>query len=236
MRVFAISDLHISSNQEKPMDIFGDNWKDHLLKIEKNWLSKILPDDVVLIPGDISWAKSLEDAKIDLMFFDKLPGKKIIIKGNHDYWWNSYAKVKSILPSGMFAIQNNAIKIENKIFCGTRGWQVPEVGEKLSENDEKILKREEIRLELSLSKAAKLREQEEKIFVLMHYPPFNSIRQSSKFTSLLKKYEVYAVVYGHLHGTVSLTNQVIKKDEISYFLVSTDMINHDPVLIDNCLL
>lgn len=234
MKIFAISDLHISSSQEKPMDIFGDNWENHLSKIEKNWLHKVSNNDVVLIPGDISWATTLDEAKEDLLFLANLPGKKIIIKGNHDYWWNSYAKVKTILPNNVFAIQNNALKFDNKIFCGTRRWQVSEAGTRLLESDQKILKREEIRLELSLSQASKMRNSQDQVFVLMHYPPFNSIRQSSNFTLLLKKYEVDTVVYGHLHGDVSLSNNVVIKDGIKYFLVSTDMIKHSPVLIFDC--
>jgi len=136
MKVFAISDLHLSINNPKPMDIFGGNWDNYWDKIKKNWSEVVSPDDVVLISGDISWALKLEDAIPDLQEIASLAGKKIIIRGNHDYWWSSYSKVKNILPSSIFAIQNNAIKFDDFIICGTRLWTMPTANS--SEHDKKI--------------------------------------------------------------------------------------------------
>ena len=126
MKIYAISDLHLSTTCDKPMDIFGGNWEGYTEKIISNWKQKITDDDLVLVAGDISWAMKLEEAKPDLEWIDALPGKKIIIKGNHEYWWKSISSVRAILPDSVKALQNDSIKIGNVIFCGTRGWVIPE--------------------------------------------------------------------------------------------------------------
>jgi predicted phosphohydrolase len=125
MRIFAISDLHLSEAKSKPMDIFGQHWIEHWTKIRKNWINTVEQDDVVLIPGDISWAMTLDDALADLNSIGQLPGKKIIIRGNHDYWWSSISRVRQALPLDMFALQNDSIHIQGITFCGTRGWVTP---------------------------------------------------------------------------------------------------------------
>lgn len=146
MRIFAISDLHLSFACDKPMDVFGGHWENYLQKIEENWKNKIKDDDIVLIAGDISWAMKLEEVSADLKWIDNLPGKKIMIKGNHEYWWKSISSVREILPESIMAIQNDAIKIGDYIICGTRGWVIPESGKELTEEDTKIYKREVERL------------------------------------------------------------------------------------------
>lgn len=199
MKVFAISDLHLSINNPKPMDIFGGNWDNYWDKIKKNWSEVVSPDDVVLISGDISWALKLEDAIPDLQEIASLAGKKIIIRGNHDYWWSSYSKVKNILPSSIFAIQNNAIKFDDFIICGTRLWTMPTANS--SEHDKKIYERELIRLKMTLDEAKKLSEDNLPIILMLHYPPFNALWQDNEITSLINQYEnVKHVIYGHLHG------------------------------------
>lgn len=213
------------------MDIFGAHWIGYLEQIKNNWLDKVSSEDVVLVSGDISWAKSIDNARQDLQFLAELPGTIVIVKGNHDYWWNSYTKIKSILPQNVIAIQNNACKIGDKIFCGTRGWQLPERGEKLAESDEKILKREEHRLALSLEHASNLRCNNEEVYVMMHYPPFNSSSMSSCFTRLINDSPARYVVYGHLHGVDCYSKPLVVKDDVKYFLTSTDLINHNPILI-----
>ena len=125
MKIFAISDLHLSNSCDKPMDIFGGNWEGYTDKIIQNWNKRVGTEDLVLIAGDISWAMKLEEAQADLDWIDKLPGRKIIIKGNHEYWWKSISAVREILPQSIMAIQNDAIKIDDFIICGTRGWTVP---------------------------------------------------------------------------------------------------------------
>ena len=149
MRIFAISDLHLSINNPKPMDIFGPVWDGYLDTIEKDWVEKVSSEDIVLIPGDISWAMRLAEAEADLNFLCDFPGQKFIIKGNHDYWWGSIGEVRKRLTNNTYAIQNDAAKIGNYIICGSRGWLIPDNGVR-EPQDEKIYKRELIRMELSL--------------------------------------------------------------------------------------
>ena len=156
MKVFAISDLHLSLNNPKPMNVFGPVWEGYEQKIFEDWKKKVGEEDLVLLAGDFSWAMKLEEAKVDFDLIKDLPGKKIIIRGNHDYWWSSISAVRKMLPKDIYAIQNDAIKFENIIVCGTRGWTVSENGKFASEEDEKIFKREVIRLDLTLKSAKKL--------------------------------------------------------------------------------
>ena len=148
MKIFAISDLHISTNTNKPMDVFGGNWVGYLDKIFADWVNKVTDDDLVLIGGDISWAMSIEDAQKDLELLKDLPGIKIFIKGNHDYWWSGIGKVRDVLSKNMYALQNDCIKFNDVIICGSRCWAVPGAPD-FSVNDEKIYKREAERLKLS---------------------------------------------------------------------------------------
>lgn len=236
MKIYSISDLHLSINNPKPMDIFGPAWDNYVDLIVEDWNKKVGSDDVVLISGDISWAMKLEDAKPDIDFLSSLPGKKIMIRGNHDYWWKSISGVRSLLPNNFFALQNDHITIEDTIFCGTRGWQVPEGTFKTSE-DEKIYKREIIRLELSLQSAKdeqkRLSEsgKEAKIVALIHYPPFNIKHEPNEFTELFEKYGVISVVYGHLHGTKSRTNFLYEFGGVKYYLTSCDLVGNKLVEI-----
>ena len=200
MRIFAISDLHLSINNPKPMNIFGPTWDNYLDKIESSAASLMTEDDILLIPGDISWAMKLDDAIVDLEYIDShLPGKKYILRGNHDYWWGGISTLRSILPNGIRAIQNDANREQGVVICGTRGWTVPETNHKTAD-DEKIYKREVIRMELSLKNAAAIKQEGDKIVCMMHYPPFNNKLAESDFTKLLEAYGVDYVVYGHLHN------------------------------------
>ncbi len=230
MKIYAISDLHLSTSCDKPMDVFGGNWEGYTEKIVENWNNKVSNDDVVLISGDISWAMKLEDAAPDLEWIDKLPGKKVIIKGNHEYWWKSISSVREILPGSIIAIQNDAVKLGNSIICGTRGWTVPEENKELSPEDEKIYKREIERLKLTLKSAKVLQTNNEKIICMMHFPPFDGNGNDSEFVNLFEKFGVSVVVFGHLHG---YTNCKLKqtKNDITYYFTSCDHINNDPVEI-----
>ena len=230
MKVFAIGDLHLSINNPKPMDIFGPVWEGYLDTIEKDWEEKVSDDDVVLIPGDISWAMKMTDAKADLDYISKLKGKKIIIKGNHDYWWNSISALRDGLNNNTFALQNDALKFDNVIVCGSRGWMVPENGFK-SPQDEKIYKRELIRMELSLRSAAALRNPEDEVIVMTHFPPFNYRMEDNEMMALFEKYKVNIVVFGHLHSYDTSQKLKFKKNGIDYFLVSCDMIDNKLVQI-----
>lgn len=230
MKVFAISDLHLSLNNPKPMDIFGPVWEGYLDKIFSDWKEMVGPEDLVLMAGDISWAMKLEDAVDDFKLLESLPGKKIIIKGNHDYWWKSISAVRNILPPNFYALQNDAIKIDNVVICGTRGWQTPEKNMVQTPEDEKIYKREVLRLEMSLEAAIKLRQDGDIMLCMMHYPPFNFARADSEFSALIEKYKVDRVVFGHIHGYKNMQLEY-EKNNIKYFLTSCDMVNNNIVRI-----
>lgn len=221
MKIFAISDLHISTTADKPMDVFGGAWHNYLEKIYADWQEKVSDSDLVLIGGDISWAMSLDNALKDIATFSLLKGKKILIRGNHDYWWKSIGKVRDALPENIIALQNDAVKIDDIIICGSRLWTVPETSG-FDEDDLKLYNREIERLTLSLKSAEKLKNKNDKIIALIHFPPFNVKREGSAFTELFEKYGVSAVVYGHLHGKNVRADKLVIKNGIKYYLTSCD--------------
>jgi predicted phosphohydrolase len=225
MKIFAISDLHLSLCGDKPMDVFGAKWDDYLNKIKADWESKVGEDDVVLISGDISWAMDLENALKDVDFIAGLKGKKILIRGNHDYWWNGINKLRAKLPAGIYALQNDAIKIDNVIFCGSRGWAV-EGSPDFVEHDRKIYLRESERFKLALKSAEALREEGDKLVCLIHYPPFNVRREASLFTTLFEEYKVDKVVYGHLHGKEVKAYLKTNINGVEYILASCDIVDN----------
>lgn len=228
MKVFAISDLHLSINSPKPMDIFGPVWEGYLDKIFAQWREKVGEEDLVLIAGDFSWAMKLESAEADFRLLQELPGKKVIIRGNHDYWWKSISAVREMLPSGFYAIQNDSLKFGNVIVCGTRGWLLDDKG--LSEEDEKIYNREVLRLGMTLESAKKKQEEGEKLICMMHYPPVNNNLEDSAFSKLIDDAGVDYVVFGHLHAhrTMSLT---FSKGKTNYFLTSCDLTDNNLTFI-----
>ena len=230
MNFFAISDLHISTTEDKPMEVFGAAWENYLDKIIADWQKKVGEDDVVFIAGDLSWAMQLENAVKDLSLFGSLKGKKIIIRGNHDYWWKSLKRVREALPE-FTVLQNDAVKIGNVIVCGSRGWTV-EGSADYTEQDKKLYLRETERLRLALSAASKLREEGDKLVVLMHYPPFNVKREPSLYTDLFEKNAVNAVIYGHLHGKDCRSDLVVEKSGIKYYLTSCDQLGNELTKID----
>ncbi|MBR2391389.1 MAG: metallophosphoesterase [Clostridia bacterium] len=230
MNVYAISDLHLSFNHDKPMDVFGGHWENYTQKIKANWESKIKDDDVVLIAGDISWAMKIDEVDADLDWIDKLPGQKIIIKGNHEYWWKSISAVREILPKSIKAIQNDAIKIGSVVFCGTRGWTIPESGKELEPEDLKIYKREVERMKLTLMSANVLRQEGDKLAVMIHFPPLNSEKEENDFTKLFEEYGVDDVIFGHIHGYTNCPLHY-EKNGVAYHFTSCDHIQNNPVLI-----
>jgi predicted phosphohydrolase len=231
MNIFAISDLHLSGSVDKPMHIFGSNWDGHWANIKKNWTESISGDDVVVVPGDISWAMNMQEAYQDIQDLAALPGKKLIIKGNHDFWWSSITKVRSILPESIHAIQNDAIRINGFVFAGTRGWSVPGM-QALSREDEKIYLRESQRLQLSLRDAKKIMQPGDKLVVMMHYPPFSMELKSSLFTEILEQVIPNIVVYGHLHGVSEDRVYDGMLRGVRYRMTSCDYIGFSPVLLD----
>jgi len=195
MDIYAIGDLHLSSCVNKPMDVFGEHWVNHWDRIRADWQERVRDSDCVLIPGDISWAMTLEQAKPDIEEIGQMPGRKILLKGNHDYWWSSLKKVRSILPENMDVLQNNSYQIEGTTICGTRGWLCPNGS--MADQDRKIYEREVQRLKLSLESSE---QNGNDIIVMMHFPPFNEKREISGFVELFLAYGVKRVLYGHLHG------------------------------------
>jgi len=231
MSVFAIGDLHLPGHEQKPMDVFGSHWDRHFEIISQNWREKIAEDDIVLIPGDISWAMQLSEAQDDLNAIAQLPGIKLLLRGNHDYWWSSLNKLRSALPKGMHVIQNDAMKIGDHIFCGTRGWNFPTAQQSLSAQDEKVYLRELIRLRMSLDQARKLGDGE--VTVMLHFPPLFADGISTAFTEILDEYKVQRVVYGHLHGAGIKIGFDGVRNGIIYHLVSCDALGFDPICIIN---
>ncbi len=224
MRLFAIGDLHLPGGEEKPMDVFGGHWEDHFSRIAGDWRSRVGEDDVVLIPGDVSWAMQLSSALPDLQAIGSLPGRKLLIRGNHDYWWSTPKKVQAALPVGMTAIQHTAVDIGDAVVCGTRGWNFPTKDALLSAADMKICDREVIRLELALKAAVRIAG-DRPIVVMLHYPPLFEQERDTVFTRLLEQYPVHTVVYGHLHGAGIRVGFTGEHAGIRYLLTSCDSLH-----------
>ena len=217
MVVWAISDLHLPA-RVKPMDVFGPHWINHFERIRADWLNRVSPDDIVLLPGDLSWAMHLEDATEDIMRVGELPGRKLILRGNHDYWWSGIGKVRRLLPEGMYAIQNDAMLLDGILFGGSRGWQIPSDADHESD-DARIYARERQRLEMSLSRARAI-SADAPLIAMLHYPPRNDAQIG--FSDLLEKYAVRDCVYGHLHGAGlqgAITGRI---GSVTYHQVSCD--------------
>ena len=225
MSIFVIGDLHLSFNQNKPMDIFGENWIGHEEKIKQDWIKKVKENDLVIIPGDFSWETYLENTELDFNFLNRLPGKKLLLKGNHDYWWTTLTNMKKFLKEKNFTnidfLYNNSYEYEDKIICGTRGWSIAD-----HEADKKLINRELIRLEISLKNGIELYGNQKEIIVFMHYPPITKStilsNQEADFVNLMKKYNVKKCYYAHLHG-VSINDAIEGNIEgIEFKLVSAD--------------
>lgn len=225
MSIYTIGDLHLSFQENKPMDIFGENWKNHEEKIKKDWLNKVKEEDTVILPGDFSWAMYLENTYEDFKYLNQLPGKKILLRGNHDYWWNTITKMKNYLKENNFNnidfLQNNSFEIENNIIVGTKGWTISE-----EEEDKRLIKRECIRLELSIQDGIKKYGANKPIIAFMHYPPI-TIHQVEKnkttaFVEILKKYNIKECIYGHLHSNSIKEAVEGEYQGINFKLVSAD--------------
>ncbi len=227
-KIYAISDLHLGFSCDKPMNIFGDRWKNHEEKLYENWQSKVKSDDVILIPGDISWETYLNNTKSDFEFIEKLNGTKIITKGNHDYWWETLSKLNKFLTENNFNtirfLHNTNVVFKNVCICGTKGY--PEMdGRPLSGEEKKLYDREILRLKNAVEEAKKTGA--EKIIVMLHYPP----RPDGEFAKILEENKVDFCIYGHLHGGTfgAVTNSNISG--VEYRLVSGDYLKFSPMEI-----
>ncbi len=227
MPVFAIGDLHLPGHDEKPMDVFGHRWERHFELVCENWTRLVQADDIVLIPGDISWAMQLSDALDDLNAIAALPGRKVLLRGNHDYWWSSISRLREHLPQGMYALQNDAMLLDDIVICGTRGWTIPTAAWEGKDTDVKIYQRELIRLRLSLQQGQKLADGRP-LVCMMHFPPVLGDLSPTGFSELLEEYAAHTVVYGHLHGAAIANGFGGMLRGVRYELVSCDALSCVP--------
>ena len=229
MSIYIIGDLHLSFGTDKPMDIFGDNWENHSEKIKENWIKKVNKDDTVILPGDFSWATYLEETYNDFEFLNSLPGKKILSKGNHDYWWTTVNQMNKYIKENNFEninfLYNNSYLVEDKIIVGTRGWTT----HNRNQENMKILKRELARLKLSLEDGIKKYGEDKEIYCFIHYPPFykETVEENIDFIKLMKKYNVKKCFYGHLHADSHKEAVEGLIDGIEFKLVSSDYLDFD---------
>lgn len=224
MKVFAISDLHLSGVKEKPMNIFGEVWEGHFEKISADWRAKVTDEDVVLIGGDTSWGMKLEEGMFDVARLAGLPGRKVFIRGNHDYWWSAITRVRTLAPDDtFFFLQNDCVKFENVIIAGSRGWTCPGSAD-YTEHDEKLYLREAERFRLAFCEVGKVREEEDTLIALIHYPPMGIRKEETLFTRLFDENKVDKVVFGHLHGAGFFPLRC-ERGNIEYYLTSCDKVN-----------
>ncbi len=234
MSLFALSDTHLSLYNDKPMDVFGNRWRDYASKLDKGWRAVVTEKDTVVIAGDVSWGISLEEAKADLLYLDSLPGQKIISKGNHDYWWSTAAKINAFFEENNITtiriLHNNAFAEDNVILCGTRGWFSEGKNAPREADFDKIVAREAGRLELSLKEGMRLSDTNEKI-VFLHFPPVYNDYVCNEIIDVLHKYNVNRVYYGHIHGVYSLPS-TFNFDGIDFTITSADYLNFVPTLVN----
>ncbi|HHW46307.1 MAG TPA: serine/threonine protein phosphatase [Clostridiales bacterium] len=227
MALFAISDLHLSLSSDKPMDVFT-GWQNYVERIRANWVKVVKPDDTVILPGDLSWGLKLEEAKADFEFINNLPGKKYIIKGNHDYWWTTMRKMKNFFEKNGFDtldfIHNSAVTVGSVCACGTRGWFFDD-----TESSQKLILREAGRLETSLKIAADTGLEP---IVFLHYPPVYGGQVCHEIFDVIKKYGVNRVYYGHIHGENAAKLTVGSYEGVKLRLVSCDQVGFTPVLVE----
>ena len=224
MALYAIGDLHLCLGAPKPMDVFGGNWVGYMDKL-KEGLSVITPEDTTVLLGDLSWALDLSSAREDFAWINQIPGRKIILKGNHDYWWSTASKFYKFCDENGFSDQwilnNNHYEYNGWAICGTRGWFYEE--ERGNDHDEKVIKRELIRLEASLQSAGELPK-----IVFLHYPPLYKGYSCDEILELLHRYEVRQCFYGHLHGASHGLAMEGQWDGVEYRLVAADKLNFQP--------
>lgn len=231
MNLYAISDLHLAKSISKPMDIFGGDWKDYMERIEENWQRTVGKSDWVIVPGDISWATYLEQVFDDFHFIESLPGSKIVLKGNHDYWWTTMKKLEEYVTVNCFStihfLHNNSLDLGSVVVCGTRGWKYPG-DEGFDASDRKIYERELQRLELSLKSAGETGGK--KVIVALHFPPLDRNGNQSGFVEIMARYGVDMCVYGHLHGVSEKAYEGIYAG-IDFRFVSADYLSFIPLLL-----
>lgn len=224
MALYTISDLHLSFSTDKPMDIFY-GWDNHIDRLTANWQRLVKPEDTVVLPGDLSWALKLEQAHADFDFLNRLPGRKIILKGNHDLWWSTVKKMTEFFDKNKFdsidIVFNNCVIAEDRCICGTRGWFFDD------RKNMKILNREAARLEASIKAGL---ETKREIALFLHYPPVYDNRVCEPIFDVIKRYGIKQIYYGHIHGN-GRNFAVNEYDGVKLKLVSCDCIDFVPYRI-----
>ncbi len=226
-RVFALADLHLSLAGTKPMDVFGELWRDHPRRMAAAWDERVAPDDTVLLPGDLSWARNLEEARPDLGWLAERPGRKLLLRGNHDSWWTSVSKVRRALPIGCEPLHHGALEIGHWVLVGARGWILPD--DPLSTaRDEKVFRRELGRLELSLADAERRFGRDRPRIAMLHYPPRFPGRPAGPVIECLRRGAVRVCVYGHLHGEDHRLAIDGECEGIRFHFVAADAVDFTP--------
>jgi predicted phosphohydrolase len=227
MALFGISDLHLSFRSNKPMDVFGSHWAGHAEKMARGWDACVSAEDVVLVPGDISWAMRLQDADLDLGWLAERPGQKVLVRGNHDYWWQSVGRVRAALPRGVVALQNDAVDLGTFVVCGTRLWAAPGALD-FTAADQKVYEREVHRLGLTLEAGRKLAGGRP-LVVAVHYPPFAANGGHTDFSRLICASGAWLCVYGHLHGARAHATAVEgQREGVTFQLIACDKLGFVP--------
>ena len=234
MAIYTIGDLHLSFNENKPMSIFGENWEGYEEKVKENWTKLVKEEDMVVLPGDFSWSMYLKDTYKDFEYLNNLPGKKLLLKGNHDYWWSTVNSMRNYIKENHLKnidfIYNNAYEFENIIIVGTRGWAFGEDAE-----SKRMIQREMARLELSIKNGIENYGENKEIIAFLHYPPIinQNIQNNemNEFIRILKKYDIKKCYYGHLHGTAIKEAVEGEHFGIAFKLVSADAIQFNLVKI-----
>lgn len=231
MALYTISDLHLPLGVDKPMDIFGARWENYVERIREQWQSKVAAEDLVILPGDFSWATYLEETKKDFEFLESLPGKKILLKGNHDYWWTTMSKMRRFVGENQYEsvdfLQNDCVMYNDIAIAGSRGWSYIGKDMPTKKEDIEIYEREKIRLELSIEAAKKHNPKE--IIVFMHYPPITVDCPENGFTEIFERHGIKKCVYGHIHGRQEKTAIKGEFKGVEYLLVSCDCVDFSPV-------
>ncbi len=234
MAIFCIADTHLSLSVPKQMDKFGHRWLGYTEKLTSGWCETVTEADTVIIPGDISWGLTLEEAEQDLLFLHRLPGKKIIGRGNNDFWWQSRAKIEKLFArlniDSISLLHHNAFEVEDKIICGSRGWFSDSKNAPDNSDLEKVSKRELLRAEMSFKAASSLAASEKELIAFFHFPPVYKDFISEETIQLMKAYGIRRCYYGHIHGQYDVPSS-FEYGGVEFIIVSADYLNFKPYLI-----
>jgi predicted phosphohydrolase len=230
-RLFALADLHLSLAGLKPMDLFGELWRDHPARMARAWDATVAAEDSVLLPGDISWARNAEEAKPDMEWLAQRPGRKLLLRGNHDSWWSSLAKVRRLLPPGCEPLHNNSFRAGGWVIVGARGWTAPgDPGATAA--DERVFRRELERLRLSVAHADAEHGRELPRLAMVHYPPWIDGCEPTEVVGILRRAGVRTCVYGHLHGEDHRLAVRGEREGIRFQFVAADAVGFAPEEVD----